>query len=99
LMHRFSGNGVVFVEIDGSAMEYEIAAGDRKIVDTGYVAVMDESCSLDIRQVKGVKNMLFGGEGLFNTEISGPGRVLLQTMPCSKTAMLLYQYMPHPSSN
>jgi len=99
LMHRFSGTGVVFVEIDGSAIEYEIAAGDKKIVDTGYVAVMDESCSLDIRQVKGVKNVLFGGEGLFNTEISGPGRVLLQTMPCSKTAMLLYQYMPHPSSN
>lgn len=99
LMRRFTGKGIVFLEIDGSAHEYEISAGDCKIVDTGYVACMSESCNLEIRTIKGVKNMLFGGEGLFNTVVYGPGRVTLQSMPISSTAMKLYQYMPHPSSS
>ena len=95
LMNQFSGNGIVFLEIDGSAHEYEIAAGDRKIIDTGYVAMMDASCKMEIQTVKGVKNVLFGGEGLFNTVVNGPGRVILQSMPIATTAMLMYNYMPH----
>ena len=86
LMQKYSGNGIVFIEIDGSAIEYDIPAGDCKIVDTGYLAAMDATCSMDTRTVKGVKNVLFGGEGLFNTVVNGPGHVVLQTMPIQKTA-------------
>ena len=99
LMRKFTGNGIVFLEIDGSAHEYQIPAGDCKIVDTGYVAYMSESCRMEIRTVKGVTNVLFGGEGLFNTVVYGPGTVTLQSMPIASTAMQLYQYMPHPTSN
>lgn len=98
LMRRFHGSGLVFLEIDGSAHDYTIPAGDCKVIDTGNLAAMSDSCSLEIRSIQGVKNILFGGEGLFNTVVSGPGTVILQSMPISVTAMNLYQYMPHPSS-
>lgn len=95
LMRRFTGNGLVFLEVDGSAHEYEIAAGDCKVIDTGYVAAMSESCRMEIRTIQGVSNVLFGGEGLFNTVVYGPGKVILQSMPVATTAMMLYQFMPH----
>ena len=99
IMQRFSGNGTVFLEIDGSAVEYYLAPGERKIVNTGYLVMMDDSCQMSVETVKGVKNVLFGGEGLFNTVITGPGRVVLQTMPITQTAALLYSLMPHDHSN
>lgn len=99
LMRRFFGRGLIFLEVDGSAHEYEIAPGDCKIVDTGHVAAMSESCQMEIRTIKGVSNVLFGGEGLFNTVVYGPGKVILQSMPIAATAMELYAYMPHPSNN
>lgn len=95
LMRRYTGNGMVFLEIDGSAHEYEIAPGDCKIIDTGYVAAMSDSCRMEVKTIKGVTNMLFGGEGLFNTVVYGPGKITLQSMPIASTAMQLYQYMPH----
>lgn len=98
LMRRYTGNGIVFLEIDGSAHEYELAAGTKKIIDTGYLAAMSESCEMDVQTVKGVKNILFGGEGLFNTVVEGPGKIILQSMPIAGTAMQLYKYMPHPSN-
>lgn len=98
LMRRYYGSGLVFLEIDGSAHEYDIPAGACKVIDTGYVAAMSESCTMDVQTVKGVTNILFGGEGLFNTVVYGPGKVTLQSMPISATAMQLYQYMPHPTS-
>ena len=98
LMQKFTGTGLVFLEIDGALIEYDIPAGNKKIINTGYLAAMDASCSLDVQTVKGVKNVLFGGEGLFNTVISGPGHVILQTMPISNTASVLYSHMPHPSN-
>lgn len=99
LMRKFTGTGIVFLEIDGSAHEYEVPADDCKIVDTGYVAAMSESCRMEIRTIKGVGNVLFGGEGLFNTAVYGPGKVILQSMPIAATAARLYTYMPHPSGN
>ncbi len=99
LMRKFTGNGIVFLEIDGSAHDYELAAGEVKIVDSGNLAAMSEKCSLEIRTIKGVKNVLFGGEGLFNTVVSGPGKVVLQSMPISSTALKLYDYMTHPSAS
>lgn len=86
IMQKLSGNGTAFIEIDGSTHEYELAAGQQIIVDTGYIAAMDASCSIDIKTVPGLKNMFLGGEGIFNTVISGPGKVILQTMPINQVA-------------
>ena len=93
-MQKLSGNGVAFVEFDGYIKEYELAAGQSIVVDTGYLAAMDSSCSIDIQKVPGVKNMLFGGEGVFNTVVTGPGRVLLQSMPIGQMAGTLIPYLP-----
>ena len=93
IMQRLSGNGTVFVEIDGYAVEYSLAPGQSMIVDTGNLAVMDETCSIDIQQVKGFKNVMFGGEGLFNTRVTGPGKIVLQTMSISGFAASLGPYI------
>lgn len=94
IMQRISGQGTVFAEFDGHVVEYELAPGQEIVVDTGHLAAMIASCQMDIRSVPGVKNMLFGGEGIFNTIITGPGRVWLQTMPISNVAGVLRPYMP-----
>lgn len=86
IMQKLSGSGIVFVEFDGHVMEYELASNQSIVVDTGYLAAMEASCSIDIQTVPGVKNMLFGGEGVFNTVITGPGKVYLQTMPINNVA-------------
>ena len=94
IMQKISGQGTVFAEFDGHVVEYELAPGQQIVVDTGHLAAMTASCQMDIRSVPGVKNMLFGGEGIFNTIITGPGRVWLQTMPISNVAGVLRPYMP-----
>ena len=66
------------------------------IIDTGYVVLMSSTCSMDIQQVKGVKNIVFGGEGLFNTVVTGPGEVVVQTMPVSKIAGSIRPYVQTP---
>ena len=80
IMQKLSGNGIAFIEVDGDGVDYELRAGEQLIVDTGYLATMDPTCTMDIKTVKGVKNVLFGGEGLFHTVVTGPGKVTLQTM-------------------
>ena len=94
IMQKLSGHGTAFVEIDGSTVEYVLAPGQQLIVNTGNVAMMDATCSIDIQQVHGVKNVLFGGEGLFNTVVTGPGKVLLQTMPMSGLAAAISAVLP-----
>ena len=94
VMQKLSGNGTAFIEIDGSAMEYDLNAGQKLLVSTGYLAAMEESCTMDVEAVKGAKNMLLGGEGIFNTVVRGPGKVILQTMPISKVAELLVPFFP-----
>lgn len=93
IMQRLSGNGIAFAEIDGELIEYELKAGQQMIVDTGYVAGFESSVSIDIQQVKGLKNKLLGGEGLFNTVLTGPGRIWLQTMPLSGLASAISPYI------
>ena len=93
IMQRLSGEGTVFLEIDGSIVEYDLAAGEQLILDTGHLAMMDATCSMDIQTVPGLKNKFLGGEGLFNTVVTGPGKVLVQTMPLSNVAALLSQYL------
>ena len=99
IMQRISGEGTAFVEIDGYCKEYTLSAGESIIVDTGYLAAMSETCTMDIQTVKGIKNALFGGEGVFNTRITGPGKVYIQSMPIINTAQRLIPYLPQPSSN
>ena len=77
---------------------YELAAGESMYIDTGYLAMMDESVDMDVQMVKGGMNLLFGGEGLFNTKVTGPGRVWIQTMPVINLAMSLIPYLPTKTS-
>ena len=86
IMQKLSGYGTAFVEIDGYAIEYNLGPGQSMLVDTGFIAMMDATCSMDIQSVGGVKNALLGGEGLFNTLVTGPGKVVLQTMPINAVA-------------
>lgn len=97
IMQKLSGNGIVFLEFDGYVKEYELSQGQQIIVDTGYLAAMTAGCSIEIQTVPGVKNMLFGGEGLFNTVVTGPGRVWLQSMPVAQLAGAIRPFIP--SSN
>lgn len=93
IMQKLSGNGIAFIEIDGHAVQYDLQPGQQMVIDTGYLAMMSSSCSMDIKTVPGVKNMLLGGEGIFNTVITGPGKIILQTMPISAIAGSISPYM------
>lgn len=95
IMQKLSGHGMAFLEIDGSAVEYDLGSGQQMIVDTGNLAMIDATCSIDIKSVKGVKNALFGGEGLFNTVVTGPGHIVLQTMPISGFAGAISAVLPN----
>ena len=94
IMQRLSGQGTAFLEFDGHVVEYNLQPGQQIVVDTGYLAAMDGTCSMEIQKVPGLKNMVFGGEGLFNTVVTGPGRVWLQTMPISNVAGEILRFMP-----
>ena len=99
IMQRISGNGMVFLEIDGHCKEYDLKIGESIIVDTGYLAAMSETCTMDIQSVKGAKNMFFGGEGFFHTRITGPGKVYIQSMPLINTAHALSPYIEIQQEN
>lgn len=90
IMQKMTGPGKVYLEIDGAVVKKELVAGEKMKVDNGYVAAMTKDVDLSIETVKGVKNIVFGGEGLFLTTLKGPGTVWLQSMPVSKLAGLLY---------
>lgn len=94
IMQKLSGSGIAFLEIDGSTVEYQLAPGQQLIVDNGYVAIIDSTVSIDVQMVKGLKNMAFGGEGLTNMVLTGPGKVVLQTMPISNLASSIIPYIP-----
>ena len=98
IMQKLSGTGTAFVEIDGATVEYDLAPGEQMVIDTGYLAMMDATVKMDIQQVKGVKNVLFGGESLFNTIVTGPGRIVLQTMPISNFVGTIAGMMPSSGS-
>lgn len=94
IMQKLSGSGMAFAEIDGEVIERTLAPGEQLIVDTGNVAGFEPSVRMDIEQVHGIKNKLLGGEGFFNTRLTGPGRVWLQTMPISTVASVVAGYIP-----
>ncbi|MCQ2547459.1 MAG: AIM24 family protein [Clostridia bacterium] len=94
ILQKISGNGIAFLEIDGMAEEKVLPEGGKIVIDSGYLAMVDASCSIDVQTVGGVKNALLGGEGIFNTVVTGPGKVVLQSMPLYNTAMEIIKYMP-----
>jgi uncharacterized protein (TIGR00266 family) len=98
VMQQVSGKGMVFLEIDGSVREVELAAGEKLIVDTGNVAAYDSRMKYSAEMVKGFANILFGGEGLFLTTLEGPGKVYLQTMTASTFAERIIPFLPKPKS-
>lgn len=93
IMEKITGPGIVFLELDGYSPDYDLAPGEKLICDTGVVAIMDATCSMDVQMVKGVKNMFFGGEGLFDTVVTGPGKVYLQTMTIPNLAKKVAPYI------
>lgn len=94
ILQKFTGNGMVFLEIDGDVIEKDLQAGEKLLVDSGHIAAMEETVDIDIQRVKGAKNMLFGGEGLFLTTLTGPGRVWIQTLPISRLAEAIIPFLP-----
>lgn len=94
IMQKLTGNGLAFLEFDGYVKEYELAPGQQMIVDTGYLAAMSITCSVDVQTVPGIKNALLGGEGLFNTVVTGPGKVYMQSMPVAQLAGAVRPYIP-----
>ncbi len=98
IMQRLSGQGTAFAEIDGDLVIYNLAPGQQMVVDTGNVAGFETTVSMEIRQVPGLKNAFFGGEGLFNTVLTGPGKIWLQTMPVMNVAMAIRPFIPTSSN-
>lgn len=94
IMQRITGPGLVFLELDGHVVEYTLNPGERVTCDTGVLAMMEQTCSMDIQRIKGIKNMVFGGEGVFDTVITGPGKVWLQSMTVPGLASLIIPFIP-----
>ena len=94
ILQKFTGNGMLFLEIDGEVIERYLEPGEVLFVDQGHIAAMDESIDFDIERIKGAKNWLFGGEGVFFAKLVGPGRVWVQTMPITKLAQALIPMLP-----
>lgn len=94
IMQKISGSGVAFAEFDGHVVEYTLEAGQKIVVNTGHLAAMSATCNMEIQTVPGLKNKVFGSEGFFNTVITGPGHVWLQTMPISNVAGAIQPYLP-----
>ena len=100
ILQKFTGNGILLAEIDGSVQEIELKQGESIKVDTGHVALFESSVQYDVESVKGFKNIIFGGEGLFMTTLTGPGKVWLQTLTIRDMANRLAPYMPvHTTSS
>ncbi len=94
IMQRLSGEGMAFIECDGSLVRYELAAGQQMVVDTGNVLGFTGGVNLEVQRIQGAKNVMFGGEGLFNTILTGPGTIFLQTMPLATLADTIATHLP-----
>lgn len=88
IMQKVTGPGIAFFELDGYCPEYTLQPGEQIVCDTGVVALMDETCTMTVQMVQGFKNIVLGGEGLMDTVVTGPGKVMLQTMSAAKLAGL-----------
>lgn len=98
ILQKLSGVGQAFLEIDGALTEYNLAAGQMLKVDSGCVGAFEETVDMSVSMVKGVTNILFGGEGLFLTDLRGPGKIWLQSMPLNNFAAQIRPYIPTGNS-
>jgi len=98
ILQKLTGPGLAWVEIAGEVREYTLQPGEIMQVDPGHLAMYEPSVNYDIQRVKGVKNILFGGEGLFLATLTGPGHIWLQSLPLANLASKLMQYMPIKTS-
>jgi uncharacterized protein (AIM24 family) len=94
ILQKVTGPGMVFLDLSGEIVERDLAAGERLLVHAGHVGVMDPTVQFDIQMVRGFKNILFGGEGLFLATLTGPGHVALQSMPILNLAEEIARYLP-----
>lgn len=94
VMQKVSGQGLMFAEFDGHVIEYDLQPGQEIVLDTGHLAAMEATCQIDIQTVPGMKNKFLGGEGFFNTMVTGPGKIWIQTMPISNVAGAIRKYIP-----
>lgn len=99
ILQKVTGPGVVFLEIPGEVREYTLNAGEIMQVDPGHIALFEPTVSFDISMVKGLRNILFSGEGLFLAKLAGPGRIWLQSLPLSNLAAKIAQYLPASNSS
>jgi len=97
ILQKLTGPGLAFVEIAGEVQQYELQAGQTMKIDPGHIAMYEPTVDYDIQMVKGVSNVLFGGEGLFLATLRGPGRIWLQTMPLANLAGAIRRYIPSSS--
>jgi uncharacterized protein (TIGR00266 family) len=94
IMQKFVGNGLLFLQGGGTLINKNLAEGEVLLVQTGNLCAMESTVTMDIETVKGLGNMLVGGEGFFNTKLTGPGQVWIQTMPTSSLASAIRRYIP-----
>ena len=92
-LQRLTGPGTFFANVGGEIIEYDLKKGQRLLVDTSCVAMFQPSVTYDIKRVRGVRNILFGGESLFLVELTGPGKVWLQSMPVRELARSIAKYI------
>ena len=99
ILQKVTGPGTVFLDLSGEVVEKDLAPGERLLVHAGHVGVMDPTVGFDIQMVRGFKNILFGGEGLFLATLTGPGHVALQSMPIMNLAEEIGRYLPMPGES
>jgi uncharacterized protein (TIGR00266 family) len=99
ILQKVTGPGVVWLDLSGELVERDLAPGERLLVHAGHVGCFEPSVSFDIQMVKGFKNILFGGEGLYLASLTGPGHIWLQSMPIMNLAEEVARYMPHGGSD
>ncbi|WP_333622526.1 TIGR00266 family protein [Stenotrophomonas indicatrix] len=94
IMQKLEGDGWVFIHAGGCVVERELAAGERLDVDTGCIVAYHPTVDMDVRRVKGIRSVLFGGEGVFLATLTGPGKVWLQSLPFSRLAGRMWMAAP-----
>jgi len=98
VMQKLSGEGTAFIEIDGECIEKELGAGEKIKVETGSVGAFEEGVDFNVERIKGFRNMFMGGEGIFLTTLTGPGKIWLQTMPIQSLSGEISQFIPKSSN-
>ncbi len=96
LLQKIGGVGTAWIELSGELIQKDLAPGEILFVHPGHVGAFQSSVGFQITTVPGIKNMIFGGDGIFLARLVGPGTVWLQTLPISRLAMQIYEYLPHP---